>query len=100
MNPGHSPTQLESDPLELLDAVPLTEAESEYVEAARAANTLRGYRSDWNEFTSWCTQRNRAPLPAAASTITGYLSDLAKAGAKQAQLAEARAAKYSPRVLP
>lgn len=80
--PDHSPTPLESDPLELLDAVPLTEAESEYVEAARAANTLRGYRSDWNEFASWCTQHDRAPLPAAASTITGYLSDLAKAGAK------------------
>ena len=54
----HSPAPVESDPVELLDAVPLTEAESEYVEAARAANTLRGYRSDWNEFTSWCTQRN------------------------------------------
>ena len=43
-----------SDPLALLDEVPLTEDEAEYVEAARAANTLRGYRSDWPEFTGWC----------------------------------------------
>ena len=81
-NPDHSPAPLESDPVELLDTVPLTETESEYVESARAANTLRGYRSDWREFTSWCTQHDRVPLPAAASTITGYLADLAKAGAK------------------
>ena len=71
-----------TDAVQLLDDVPLTEAETEYVEAARAANTLRGYRSDWTEFTTWCAQHDREPMPAAASTITGYLSDLAKAGAK------------------
>ena len=71
-----------TDAVQLLDEVPLTEAEAEYVEAARAANTLRGYRSDWTEFATWCTQHDRDPLPASASTITGYLSDLAKAGAK------------------
>ncbi|WP_168990288.1 site-specific integrase [Yimella sp. RIT 621] len=71
-----------TDAVRLLDDVPLTEVETEYVEAARAANTLRGYRSDWTEFTTWCVQHGRDPLPAAASTITGYLSDLAKAGAK------------------
>ena len=86
---GESPTtgvvrasSATTDAVQLLDEVPLTEAEAEYVEAARAANTLRGYRSDWTEFATWCTQHDRDPLPAAASTITGYLSDLAKAGAK------------------
>lgn len=43
-----------TDPLELEADAPLTEDEAGYVEAARAANTLRGYRSDWAEFTGWC----------------------------------------------
>lgn len=73
----------ETDAIRLLDDVPLSEAEAEYVEAARATNTLRGYRSDWAEFSGWCAMHDgRESLPAAASTITGYLSDLAKAGAK------------------
>lgn len=66
----------------LLQDVPLTEDEAGYVEAARAANTMRGYRSDWREFTSWCTDHDLQPLPAAPATITGYLTDLAHAGAK------------------
>lgn len=72
-----------TDPVALLDEVPLTEDEADYVEAARAANTLRGYRSDWNEFTGWCAQRGEpTPLPAAAAQISAYLSELARAGAK------------------
>jgi hypothetical protein len=70
------------DPVALLDAVPLTPDEAEYVEAARAANTLRGYRSDWREFASWCTQHDLEPMAAAPATVTGYLSDLARHGAK------------------
>ena len=72
----------DTDALALLDEVPLSEEEAGYVEAARAANTLRGYRSDWREFTTWTTRQDVAPLPAAAATITGYLTDLARAGAK------------------
>jgi len=69
------------DPVALLDGVPLTPDEAEYVEAARAANTLRGYRSDWREFASWCTQHDVEPMAAAPATVTGYLSDLARHGA-------------------
>ena len=72
----------DQDPVALLDGVPLTTDEAGYVEAARAANTLRGYRSDWHEYTGWCTQHDAAPMPAAPATVTGYLSDLARAGAK------------------
>ncbi len=82
----HSPAIAESrgrnDPVALLDGVPLNEDEAGYVEAARAANTLRGYRSDWREFTSWCAQHGAEPLPAAPPTVTGYLSALARHGAK------------------
>lgn len=74
--------EADDDALALLEHVPLTQDEAGYVDAARAANTLRGYRSDWREFTSWCTQRGLEPLPAAPPTITGYLTELARHGAK------------------
>jgi integrase len=61
---------------------PISAAETRYISAARAANTLRGYRSDWNEFTAWCDRERVDPLPAAASTISGYLTMLAGAGAR------------------
>ncbi|MEK6439195.1 site-specific integrase [Pseudonocardia sp. T1-2H] len=73
---------LHADPLELATELPLSEDEAAYVEAARAPNTLRGYRSDWAEFTAWCTRLPRDPLPAAADTISAYLTELARAGAK------------------
>lgn len=75
-----------ADPLTVLDEVPvaerLTEEEAQYVAAARSANTLRGYRSDWAEFTAWCTQYAATPLPAAAAAVSGYLTFLAGHGAK------------------
>ncbi|MCA0252604.1 MAG: tyrosine-type recombinase/integrase [Actinobacteria bacterium] len=72
-----------TDPVALLDEVPLSSAEAGYVEAARAANTLRGYRSDWREFTTWCVEHGElVPAPAAPATVTGYLTALAQAGAK------------------
>lgn len=60
----------------------LPEAEARYARAARAANTLRGYTSDWREFTGWCAARSVDPLPAAPATLTAYLTELAAAGAK------------------
>ena len=64
-----------ADPIEMLDEVPLTSAEAGYVEAARAASTLRGYRSDSREFTAWCDHHDQSsPLPAAPATVTGYLT--------------------------
>jgi site-specific recombinase XerD len=73
---------LGNDPLDLIDGLPLSGDEATYVAAARAANTLRGYRSDWAEFTTWCARVGAVPLPAAPATITSYLSELARAGAK------------------
>jgi hypothetical protein len=49
----YAPAEVASpDPIALLDDVPLTENEAGYFKAARAENTLRGYRSDWSEFTT------------------------------------------------
>jgi site-specific recombinase XerD len=88
LDPSDAPTQPArtgrgvSDPLTLAADLPLTEDEAAYVAAARAPNTLRGYRSDWSEFTTWCSSRRLEPLPADAATISGYLTELARAGAK------------------
>ena len=49
-----------------------------YVQQARAANTLRGYRADWKHFMDWCTHHQLTPLPAAPETIALYLTMLAE----------------------
>jgi integrase len=59
----------------------LPEGEARYARAARAANTLRGYRSDWREFTTWCDRHDLEPMPAAPAALTAYLTALAGAGA-------------------
>jgi site-specific recombinase XerD len=45
--------------------------------AARAPNTLRGYRADWRDFAGWCETHRLAALPAAPETVALYLSALA-----------------------
>ncbi|MDN5855855.1 MAG: site-specific integrase [Actinomycetia bacterium] len=79
---ARAPVVLPTDPIDLATELPLTEDEAAYVTAARAPNTLRGYRSDWTEFSAWCTRARLNPLPATAATISGYLTELARAGAK------------------
>lgn len=53
----------------------LAEAAREYVEQARAANTLRAYRSDWRRFEGWCLARGTSAIPAAPTTVAFYLTD-------------------------
>ncbi len=80
-------SEVASDPLALLDDVPLSEDEAGYVAAARAANTLRGYRSDFSEWCSWCSAEGLDPLPAQSSAISTYLTFLAGHGAKVGTMA-------------
>lgn len=80
-----SPTTT-SDPLHTLDELTpreqLSANEARYVAAARSANTLRGYRSDWKEWSTWCTQTGHTPLPGSGEAISSYLTFLAGHGAK------------------
>ncbi|MEJ8281639.1 site-specific integrase [Pseudonocardia spirodelae] len=62
--------------------LPLTAEEAAYVAAARAPNTRRGYASDWREFSSWCARHGHTPLPAAPEALSGYITELAGAGAR------------------
>lgn len=76
-----------ADPLALLDDVPLSDDEAGYVAAARAANTLKGYRSDWAEWCDWCAHEGLDPLAGEAAAISRYLVYLAGAGAKVGTMA-------------
>ena len=55
----------------------LADSARAYSESAKAAATLRGYRSDWRGFTAWCAERGFDPLPAGPETVALYISDLA-----------------------
>ena len=55
----------------------LTAGVDRYLEAARAPNTVRAYRSDWNQFVAWCQRHQATALPATAQTVAAHLADLA-----------------------
>ena len=49
----------------------------DYARHARAENTKRAYRSDWADFSAWCSAHGLAPITAAPSTVRLYLVELA-----------------------
>ncbi len=49
-----------------------------YVRASKAANTLRGYRSDWREFCAWCDLYGLKPLPAKPEAVAAYIAECAQ----------------------
>jgi len=50
----------------------------EFRRRSLAANTVRGYESDWQDFTSWCKQRGKSALPADLETLGLYFVDCAQ----------------------
>ena len=48
-----------------------------FISRARAASTVRAYRSDSNDFTRWCESHRLPFIPAAPETIALYITDLA-----------------------
>lgn len=51
-----------------------------YRAQAKAANTIRAYTSDWNQFEGWCDERGLEPLSARPEAVATYLASLAMAG--------------------
>jgi integrase len=49
----------------------------DFIEAAKADNTRRAYRSDWLRFESWCRNHGLPCLPAEPETVALYLTALA-----------------------
>ena len=48
-----------------------------FIEAAKAENTRRAYRSDWRHFEAWCRSQGLVSLPATPETVTLYITALA-----------------------
>jgi site-specific recombinase XerD len=48
-----------------------------FLRAAKAPNTLRAYRADWNHFEAWCREHGQLSLPAVPETVAYYLTALA-----------------------
>jgi site-specific recombinase XerD len=53
-----------------------------YLEAEKAGNTRKAYKSDWNDFRAWCSQAGVDPLPATPEAVARYLAQLADGGRK------------------
>ena len=53
----------------------MAEKAAGYAEAAKASNTRRAYRSDWQAFEAWCAGKGVIAMPAAADTVLAYLID-------------------------
>lgn len=53
------------------------EQAEKFIANARARNTLRAYRSDWQDFVSWCQAYSLQALPALPETVALYLTELA-----------------------
>ena len=64
----------------------IAERARDYAGQAKAANTLRAYRADWDDFTTWCAHHGLVTLPAAPETVAVYLTHLAELGRKPATL--------------
>jgi site-specific recombinase XerD len=48
-----------------------------FMEAAKAENSRRAYRSDWHQFEQWCRSHGLVCLPATPETVALYLTALA-----------------------
>lgn len=55
----------------------LAEKTTDYVAAAKADATLAAYRSDFADFSGWCSEHDLAAMPADARTVALYLASLA-----------------------
>ncbi len=61
----------------------------DFIRASKAENTLRGYKSDWRSFCSWCESNGSAPVPAQPETVAAYIAECAntlKVGSIQRRL--------------
>jgi integrase len=50
----------------------------EYARKATSPATLRAYRSDWQDYKSWCAECGFEPTPSSPETVGAYLASLAQ----------------------
>lgn len=68
----HSPT-ITADASDALSIEDLLREAQEAAKHAMPASTLRSYRTDWRDFTSWCQRRKLSSLPTTPSSVCAYL---------------------------
>lgn len=56
------------------------QALDDYLNQQLAPSTVRAYRSDWQQFQTWCAARQREALPATPETIALFLASQADDG--------------------
>jgi site-specific recombinase XerD len=60
------------------DVVPLpSDQVREFIRASKADNTLRGYKSDWREFSAWSEAHGIRSLPASPESVASYIAECA-----------------------
>ena len=79
LEPALPPAVAGDVPVDLAAHEELVAQARDFVRDARAANTLRAYRSDWADFQAWCARRGYAALPAEPETVALNPTDLATA---------------------
>lgn len=57
-----------------------------YLAASKAPATIRAYRSDLADFSTWCDAQGRGSLAAAPETVADYIAALADAGGTAATI--------------
>jgi site-specific recombinase XerD len=48
-----------------------------FIRASKADSTVRGYRTDWNHFRTWCDEKSTESLPAAPEQVAAYIAECA-----------------------
>ncbi len=48
----------------------------ERFDGAFAENTIRAYRSDFEQYSIWCETKKISPIPATADNLAMYVDDL------------------------
>jgi integrase len=77
---------VDGDPGDAVDGEPralarlesIADQAQDFARHAKAPNTLKAYRNDWDDFLGWCGLHRLEPLPAAPQTIALYLTDLSR----------------------
>ena len=62
-------------------------AVNEYLRASKSRNTIRAYRSDWEDFDKWCEANSVQALPAAPEVVCAYLTSMVTGGKKYSTIA-------------
>ncbi len=72
-----NPLAVIADNQEAAIVPPSLDQARQFIRASKAANTLRGYQSDWREFIGWAEAHGTAPLPGSPETIAAYIAECA-----------------------